>query len=59
MCLYQTPSPENDVPELYFVYAEVHPDAKDSDKCWVVKEKHGWFDDTEKKFKFSGGWASL
>jgi hypothetical protein len=51
--VYQTPNPAQDISECYTVWAEVLPEATDPKKQWVVKEKHGYWDERgqPKKFK--------
>jgi hypothetical protein len=48
--IYKTLSPENEISEVYVVYAEELDAATDPTRRWVVKEKHGWFDDVPKQF---------
>ncbi len=45
--VYQTPNPERNVSECYTIFADVLPNATDPQKCWVVKEKHGYWDEQE------------
>jgi hypothetical protein len=48
--VFCTPNPERGISESYTVYADVVANANDSKKCWVVKEKHGWFDEQSRTF---------
>lgn len=52
--IYNTPQPHREAP-LYTLHAEIHPDAVNPNKCWLVVEKFGSWDETEpdpmKKFK--------
>jgi hypothetical protein len=51
LVLYKIPNPQRDVSELYLEYADESPNATDTEKRWIVKEKHGWFDSELKKFQ--------
>jgi len=55
--VYNTPDPEKEISEVYTIYAEMLVEAKDPKKCWVVREKHGYWDENEqepkKRFKNS------
>jgi hypothetical protein len=45
--VYKTPNPEEQVSELYTVYAEELPESKDPQKRRVVKERYGAWDEAE------------
>ena len=53
--VYDTPNPRRGLSPLYTLHAEIHPQATDPQKCWVVMEKFGYWDETEpdpqKKFR--------
>jgi len=53
--VYNTPHPHRGLSPLYTLHAEIHPDATNPKKCWVVMEKFGYWDEAEpdpkKKFK--------
>jgi hypothetical protein len=55
LTLYNTPNPHRGVSPLYTLHAEIHSQAADPQKCWVVMEEFGYWDETEpdpqKKFK--------
>jgi hypothetical protein len=56
MTVYKTPDVEEEVSELYTIYADELPGATDPKKRWVVNEIHGYWDENEpdpkvKKFK--------
>jgi hypothetical protein len=55
MTLYERPDPEDEVSELYTIYADELPTATDGQKRWVVNELHGYWDehepDPKKRFK--------
>jgi hypothetical protein len=48
--VYKTPHPQDEVSELYTIFADVLPNASDPQKRWVVNEKHGWWDEDSKTF---------
>ena len=49
-CLYKTPTPEKDVSEVYYLFIdEIAPTGGER---WIVRERHGWFDDASKKFSW-------
>ena len=39
--VYDTPHPNRGLSPLYTLHVEIHPDAADAKKCWVVMEKFG------------------
>jgi hypothetical protein len=53
--VYDTPNPLRGLSPLYTLHVEIHPQATDLQKCWVVMEKFGYWDETEpdpqKKFR--------
>ena len=53
--VYNTPHPHQGRSPLYTLHAEIHPEALDLTRCWVVMEKFGYWDDAEpdpnKRFK--------
>jgi hypothetical protein len=53
--VYNTLHPHREQSPLYTLHAEIHPDAKDPKKCWVVMEKFRYWDEREpdpkKQFK--------
>lgn len=53
--VYKTPDPQQGISELYTIYAQVLPIAPNAERCWVIKEKHGYWDenarDPQQKFK--------
>jgi hypothetical protein len=51
--LYNTANPQDEVSELYTIFADVLPDASDPQKRWVVNEKHGWWDEGGKQFLYA------
>jgi hypothetical protein len=56
MTVYKVPDPEDEVSELYTIYADELLSATDPEKRWVVNELHGYWDEKEpdpkaKKFK--------
>jgi hypothetical protein len=48
--VYRTPNPEWDVSESYEILIEVVPDAPDPQRCWVVRELHGYFEEATKTY---------
>jgi len=53
--VYNTPRVQRELLPHYTLRAEIHPNARDPKKCWVVIEKFGYWDEAEpnpeKKFK--------
>lgn len=53
--VYNTPHPHQGLSPLYTLHAEIHPDATDLTKCWIVMEKFCYWDESEpdpkKRFK--------
>ena len=53
--VYNTPHRRRELSPLYTLHVEIHPGAKDPKKCWVVRERFGYWDETQpdpkKKFK--------
>jgi hypothetical protein len=59
--VYKTPYPEVRVSEGYTIFADELPEASDAARCWVVREIHGYWDETEPdpKQKFKNKAVSL
>ena len=45
--VYKTSKPQQDISELYIIHAEMLPTALYTKKFWVIKEKHGYWDESE------------
>jgi hypothetical protein len=48
--LYSTPDPHQEISELYVINAEELATATDPKRRWVIREKHGYWDEQYKKF---------
>lgn len=59
--VYKVPDPEEHVSEAYTIFADRLQEATDEEKCWVVKEIHGYWDEDEPdpKQKFKNKAATL
>ncbi len=50
--VYRTPTPEFGVSEAYEIAIEPVPNSPDPQRCWIVRELHGYYNEQEKKFHF-------
>ena len=50
--VYRTPNPEFGVSECYEVSIQSVPGAPDPQRCWIVREFHGYFEDATKTYYF-------
>ena len=48
--VYQKPNPELYISEAYSILIESVPNPADPERCWIVRETHGWYDDRTKTF---------
>jgi hypothetical protein len=48
--VYQKPNPELYISESYSIFIESVANTADPARCWIVRETHGWYDDTTKTF---------
>lgn len=48
--LFRTPNPKFEVSEMYEISIEPVPGAIDLHECWIVREMHGYFEETSKTF---------
>jgi hypothetical protein len=49
--LYKTPDPHTEPSEMYFINGTILDGATDLVKCWVVKEEHGYWDESTKEIR--------
>jgi hypothetical protein len=40
--VYRTPTPEWQISECYEIWIEAFPGAPDRNRCWIVREVHGY-----------------
>jgi hypothetical protein len=48
--VYRTPNPEIEASEAYEIMIERVPGVSDTQKCWIVRELHGYWDEGVKTF---------
>lgn len=48
--VYRTPNPEAGVSEAYEIFIDVVHGAPDPQRCWIVREIHGYYDEEKKAF---------
>lgn len=48
--LYRTPNPEWGISETYEIFLDVFPNPSNPNRCWIVREMHGWYEEQTKTF---------
>jgi hypothetical protein len=48
--VYRTPTPEWQISECYEIWIEAFPGAPDRNRCWIVREVHGYYDEATKTY---------
>lgn len=48
--VYRTPTPEAGVSEAYEIFIDVVHGAPDSQRCWIVREIHGYYEEAAKTY---------
>ena len=50
--VYRTPNPEFEVSECYEISIHPVPGASDPQRCWIVREFHGYFEEATKTYHY-------
>lgn len=50
--LYRTPNPEWEISEAYEIFIEPVPGAPDPERCWIVREMHGYYEEDTKTYHY-------
>lgn len=48
--VYRTPNPEWSISEAYEISIEPVPGAPDPQRCWIVRELHGYYEEATKTY---------
>jgi hypothetical protein len=48
--VYRTPNPEAGVSESYEIMIQSVPGAPDPNRCWILREFHGYFEEASKTY---------
>src|SRR5215472_16863232 len=48
--VYRTPNPEHGISEDYEISIEPAPGAPDPQRCWIVRELHGYYEEATKTY---------